>query len=432
MRIAVIGSGISGLGAAWSLARDHDVTVYEAEGRLGGHANTVEIHDDDHEVAVDTGFIVYNERNYPNLVRLFEHLGVPTEPSDMSFSVSRDGGRFEYQARALGLLTQPRNLARPGYARMIRDILRFTREAASSVSPGSPETTEELLHRLELSPEFRDDFLLPMIACIWSSSLNTMLSYPAWSMIRFLDNHGLLDVLERPRWRTVTGGSREYVSWISQALDGGLRLGTPVRSLVRSPEGVEVHDARGGIDAFDHAVLATHADISLGILGEGATEQEQRVLSAFRYQANRAVLHRDRSLMPRRRRAWSSWNYLADREDDGTEKVSLSYWMNRLQNLETERPVIVTLNPSREPRDIEAEFTYHHPQYDGRAVAAQGEIPSLQGVRRTWFCGSYCGNGFHEDGLRAGLEVAAGLGSPAPWWEAPAASGWPSYASIAA
>ncbi len=420
MKIAVIGSGISGLGAAWALGDEHEVTLYEAEGRLGGHSNTAEVVDRGRRIPVDTGFIVFNERNYPNLVRLFDHLRVPTEPSDMSFAVSRDAGRFEYQSRALGLAAQPINLARPGYARMVRDILRFTREAAFAVRPGSLETTRQLLDRMKLSDEFRRDFLLPILACIWSSTLEIMLSYPAESMVRFLDNHGLLDVLERPRWRTVSGGSREYVSRISSSFVGDVRSGTPVRTVIRSSGGAEVRDVHGGVDRFDHVVLATHADTSLRILGDDATDEERRALSAFRYQRNRVVLHRDPSLMPRRRRVWSSWNYLAERAGDGSERVSVSYWMNRLQNLETERPVIVTLNPSREPRDAEGEYAYDHPQFDARAAIAQGEIGSLQGARRTWFCGSYCGNGFHEDGLRSGLKVAAALDSPAPWWSTPA------------
>ncbi|MGZ4149275.1 MAG: NAD(P)/FAD-dependent oxidoreductase, partial [Actinomycetota bacterium] len=278
MRIAVIGSGVSGLGAAWALARHHDVTLYEADDRLGGHAHTVDLLDEAGPVSVDTGFIVYNERNYPNLVRLFEQLGVRTEPSEMSFSVSRDDGAFEYRARALGLLTQPSNLARPGYLRMVRDIGRFTRGAVSALEAGTSETTAELLDRMGLSEEFRRDFLLPMIACIWSSSLEAMLSYPAGSMVRFLDNHGLLNVLERPRWRTVTGGSREYVARIAASLDGRLRLATPVEAVLRSEDEVAVHDARGGVDRFDHVVLATHADTSLQMLGSDATGEERDVL----------------------------------------------------------------------------------------------------------------------------------------------------------
>ena len=421
MDIAVVGSGIAGLGAAWSLARAHHVTIFEADRRLGGHAHTVDIEDRGRKVAVDTGFIVYNERNYPNLMRLFEHLRVPTEPSDMSFSVSKGGGAFEYQARAVGLLAQPTNLARRGYRRMVADILRFTREAPAAALQRDGETTRELLDRMGLSEEFRRDFLLPVIACIWSSSLEAILEYPARSMTAFLDNHGLLDVLERPRWRTVTGGSREYVERVSASLVSRVRYETPVERVVRSSDGVAIYTAAGFAGVFDHVILATHADTSLGILGDDSDPNESEVLSAFRYQDNLAVLHRDPSFMPTRRRAWSSWNYLSEeRSSDGSERVSLSYWMNRLQNLHTDRPVIVTLNPVREPRWVERVENYRHPQFDAAATAAQARVSSLQGVRRTWFCGSYCGSGFHEDGLRSGLEVAAALGSPTPWWTTPA------------
>jgi hypothetical protein len=435
MDIAVIGSGIAGLGAAWALSRRHRVTVYEADDRLGGHAHTVDVEDRGRAVPVDTGFIVYNERNYPHLVRLFDHLGVPTEPSDMSFSVSRGDGAFEYQARAGGLLAQPTNLARNGYRRMIADILRFTRDARRVAEEREHETTSSLLDRMQMSEAFRRNFLLPVVACIWSSSLEAMLDHPAQQLIRFLDHHGLLNVLQRPQWRTVTGGSRSYVARLSAPIADRARLGTGVRRVVRTPLGVLVDDANGGADAFDHVVLATHADTTVRILGDDATREERAVLSAFRYQENVAVLHRDPSFMPRRRRAWSSWNYRSDEIDpDGTERVSLSYWMNRLQNLRTERPVIVTLNPSREPRDVERVETYHHPQYDTAAISAQARVPELQGVRRTWFCGAWSGSGFHEDGLRAGLEVAAGLGSPAPWWPADAGHSThrPDFATIAA
>lgn len=425
MDIAVVGSGIAGLGSAWSLNREHRVTLFEADRRLGGHADTVDVDDHGRKLGVDMGFIVYNERNYPNLVRLFEHLEVPTEPSDMSFSVSKGGGAFEYQARALGLLAQPTNLARRGYRRMVADILRFTQEAPAAASQRAGETTRELLDRMGMSEEFRRDFLLPVIACIWSSSLEAMLEYPARSMIAFLNNHGLLGVLERPRWRTVTGGSREYVARVSSPLASRVQCGTRVERLVRSPDGVAIYTAAGCVGVFDHVVLATHADTSLRILGEDAEPNEREVLSAFRYQENLAVLHRDPAFMPTRRRAWSSWNYLSEeRSSDGSERVSLSYWMNRLQNLRTDRPVIVTLNPAREPRWVERVETYHHPRFDAAASAAHARMGSLQGVRRTWFCGSYCGSGFHEDGLRSGLEVAAALGSPPPWWITPSTP-WP-------
>lgn len=421
--VAVVGSGIAGLGAAWALSRAHRVTVYEADERIGGHANTVEITDGGGRVAVDTGFIVYNEQNYPNLVRLFDHLGVPTEPSDMSFSVSKAGGSFEYQARALGLITQPTNLARPRYRRMISDIMRFSRLAVPAALERDGESTRDLLDRLGLSPAFATDFLLPVVACIWSSRLETMLEYPARWTIGFLDNHGLLNVLRRPRWRTVSGGSREYLARLAADLVADVRPRTPVDRILRSPDGVAVRDRTGDVSEFDHVVLATHADTSLAILGGDADPRECRALSSFRYQDNAAVLHRDPSFMPTRRRAWSSWNYLAeDRDPDRQDRVSLSYWMNRLQNLRTRRPVFLTLNPAREPREVEHVVRYSHPQFDASAVAAQERLPSIQGVRRTWYCGSYLGFGFHEDALRSGLEVAAALGAPAPWWRGVAGS----------
>jgi predicted NAD/FAD-binding protein len=424
MRIAVVGSGISGLGAAWALARQHRVTVYEADARLGGHANTAEIDDHGRSVPVDTGFIVYNERNYPDLVRLFGALGVETEPSDMSFSVSLGGGAFEYRARALGLLAQPSNLLRPSYRRMVRDIVLFSHEAKALVGADPAESTGAWLDRAGYSDAFRDRFLLPMVACIWSSNLQGMLSYPAATMAGFLDNHGLLDLGDRPQWRTVRGGSREYVRRIAASLDD-VRLATPVTSVTRERGSVLVDDAAGGRERFDHVVLATHADTSLAVLGEDASAEERRLLGAFRYQRNVAVLHRDVALMPRRRRAWSSWNYLAQTSPTGAVGVSLTYWMNLLQNLETERPVFVTLNPIVEPREQVASFVYHHPQYDRASVDAQVALPSVQGAHRTWFCGSYCGYGFHEDGLRAGLQVAASLGAPAPWAGDPAGAAAP-------
>ena len=421
MRIAVIGSGVAGLGAAWALSRVHEVALYEAEDRLGGHAHTVEIDDAGRRVPVDTGFIVFNPHNYPNLVRLFDAADVPTEPSDMSFSVSIGDGAFEYQARALGLLAQPSNLLRAGYRTMVRDILRFSKEAPRVLETGDATTTGEYLARHGYSREFRDDFLLPMVACIWSSSLLEMLGYPVASLVRFLQNHRLLDIGTRPAWRTVSGGSREYVRRVSAPFADGVRLSSPVVGVERIPEGVRIHDANGGSDVFDHAVFASHADTTLRILGRDATTQEQRLLSAFRFQDNLAVLHRDPSFMPRRRRAWSAWNYLAEGRtgDEMAGRVSLSYWMNRLQNLETERPVIVTLNPARRPRDVVASFSYAHPRYDRATVDAQGELPRIQGAASTWFAGAWTGYGFHEDGLRSGLAVAAALGAPAPWAEAP-------------
>lgn len=410
----MVGSGIAGLGAAWALSRTHDVTLYEAEDRVGGHSNTVDVVDGGRSIPVDTGFIVYNEPNYPNLTRLFRHLGVATEPSDMSFSVSLGSGALEFTGRAPGLFAL-RNLVRPSHLRMVTDIVRFSRDAPKVLATETQETTGEYLDRMGYGDGFRRRYLLPVVACIWSSSLDRMLDFPVEMLLRFLDNHGLLDAFGRPAWRTVTGGSREYVRRVAAPISE-VRTGTPVASVRRTPDGVLVGDTRGGLERFDHVVLATHADRTLRILGDDATLRERAVLGAFRYQENRAVLHRDPSLMPARWRVWSSWNYLSEGGGSGAERVSLSYWMNRLQNLRTERPIFVTLNPSREPPEVVSRHTYRHPQFDRAAAQAQRALPALQGAGRTWFCGAYAGYGFHEDALRSGLGVAAALGAPAPWW----------------
>lgn len=416
--IAVVGSGISGLGAAWTLSRRNMVTLFESAPRLGGHANTVEIDDGGRAVPVDTGFIVFNEHNYPNLTRLFAHAGVPNEASDMSFAVSVGAGRFEYRGSGRGILAQPSNLTRPSYLAMVRDILRFNREAPRLLGSGSPESTGEYLRREGYSTAFIEDFLLPMVGCIWSSRLDEMLSYPAETLVGFLNNHGLLQVRERPKWRTVTGGSREYVSRLAAALDD-IRFSSPVEQVLREDDGVRLLTPHGWSERFDHVIFATHADTTLAALGAEATPAEREILGAFRFQDNVAVLHRDPSLMPERRSVWSSWNYLADGRTaaDRAERVSLTYWMNRLQNLQTDRPVFVTLNPIHEPRDVVASFNYEHPIYDRAAVDAQRRLSSIQGVNRTWFAGAWTGYGFHEDGLRSGLAVATALGSPAPWFD---------------
>ena len=416
-RIAIIGAGIAGLGAAWALDRVHDVTLYEAAGRLGGHAHTVEVEDEDCSVAVDTGFIVYNEPNYPNLVRLFDTLEVLTEPSDMSFSVSIGDGAFEFKSRGAGVFAQRSNLTRPGMWRMMRDFRRFCREAPSIMASCSGESLGSYLDRSGYSDEFRLDLLLPMTAAIWSAGLDEMLAFPVVTLVHFLSNHAMLQIGSRPRWRTVSGGSREYVSRLTAGFRERTRVSTPVVAVERGPDGVVVRDLHGGIDRFDHVIFATHADTTLSILGAGATALERGVLSAFRFQRNEAVLHRDPMLMPRRRAAWSSWNYVADGrgERDRSQPVSLTYWMNALQGLQTRRPVFVTLNPLRQPRGPFTSFDYAHPQFDRTAIESQAAMPSIQGRQRTWFAGAWCGYGFHEDGLRVGLEVAAALGAPAPW-----------------
>jgi predicted NAD/FAD-binding protein len=420
-RIAVIGGGIAGMGAAWALDRRHDVVVYEAEDRIGGHANTVEIDDEGRTIPVDTGFIVYNERNYPNLIRLFEALGVPTERSDMSFSVSVGGGAFEYRSRAAGLLAQPSNALRPGTWRMLRDFRRFCREAPAILASGTREPLGSYLDRRGYGDEFREDLLLPVSAAIWSSGLDDMLQFPVTTLVGFLMSHDILQVRARPRWRTVSGGSREYVRRLTAPYRDRIRLSRPVVAVRRRPDSVDVRDASGAVDRFDEVVFATHPDVTLEILGAGAAPGERRVLGAFRYRTNEAVLHHDPAMMPRRRAAWSSWNYLAETRGmtDRFEPVSLTYWMNSLQNLRTRRPVFVTLNPLREPLGELRRFAYAHPQFDRDAVDAQRQLFTIQGARRTWFAGAWCGHGFHEDGLRSGLDVAAALGAPAPWQAEP-------------
>ncbi|MFM8944919.1 MAG: NAD(P)/FAD-dependent oxidoreductase [Actinomycetota bacterium] len=414
-RIAVVGSGIAGLGAAWALARRHEVVVFEAESRPGGHASTVEVTDGGRSLAVDTGFIVHNRLNYPNLVALFEALGVPTRESEMSFSVSIAEGRYEYGSSPAGYLAQPWNALRPATWRMLRDLSRLGRAAERPEVLASREPVGPWLRREGYSRAFVDRMLLPMTAAIWSAGIDGIEAYPVGSMLAFMRNHGLLGFRDRPVWRTVVGGSREYVRRVVEALGSdAVRLGARVVAVLRDDAGVTVRVDGRADERFDHVVLATHADHALAILGPDATAAEREVLGAFRFQRNVAVLHRDDSFLPRRRRARASWNYLAERlRQPGA--VSLTYWMNRLQGLETEEPVLVTLNPSRPPSGWSRSFTYEHPQYDAAAIAAQERIGEVQGARRTWFAGAWLGHGFHEDGLRSGLAVAAALGSPAPW-----------------
>ncbi|WP_018698285.1 NAD(P)/FAD-dependent oxidoreductase [Amorphus coralli] len=419
-RIAVIGSGIAGNGAAWALCENHDVVLYEAEARAGGHSATVDIDYDGARMPVDTGFIVYNDLNYPNLVRLFDHLGVPTEASDMSFGVSLRGGRHEWSGQSLGgLFACKRNLVSPRFIGMLREILRFNETARSDLANGLCETLTlgDYLVERGFGRAFADDYLVPMGAAIWSMPADAMLAFPARALLAFFDNHRLID-RQRPTWRTVSGGSRVYVNRMLNRIlrQGTLRLATPVQRIERDAHGVTIVDATGHRDRFDAVVLACHSDQALALLDRPSTD-ERAILGAVGYRPNTVYLHRDRSLMPRRRQVWSSWNYLSG-PDDGTERgVAVSYWMNRLQNLDESRPVFVTLNPPSAP-DPDLTFgtyTYSHPQFDRAALAAQSDLETIQGSARTWYCGAWCGYGFHEDGLSSGLAVAEALGGRVPW-----------------
>ena len=419
--IAVIGTGISGMAAAWLLSARHRVTVYEKSLRLGGHTNTVEVPSASGAVPVDTGFIVYNERNYPNLAALFRHLEVPTQISDMSFAVSLDQGRLEYAGTGLGtLFAQRSNLFRPRFWVMLRDLLRFYRAAPYLLDDPGHEalTLGAYLESHHYSRAFIEDHLLPMAAAIWSAPMATMRSHPAASFVRFCQNHGLLSAFgERPMWRTVTGGSREYVSRLTARYAGRVRLGCAVRALHRAADHVRVEDVRGGTARFDHAVIASHADEALAMLRDPSAE-ERNLLGAFRYERNLAILHNDSGLMPRRRAVWSSWNYLGQREDGGDRALCVTYWLNRLQGIPEDQSWFMTLNPHRPPRpdSIHRSFLYDHPIFDAEAPHAQRALWRLQGRRNTWFCGAYFGAGFHEDGLQAGLAVAEALGGlRRPW-----------------
>lgn len=415
-RIAVIGSGISGLGAAWALSTRNEVVLFEAADRPGGHSNTREVEDRGRSVPVDTGFIVFNPLNYPNLVAFFEALGVESEPSEMSFSVSVGGGQYEYGSAPRAFLAQPTNALRLRTWRMLRDFIRLGSEADGTIASGTRASIGDLLRDGGYSRAFADRMLFPMTAAIWSASIEGVEDYPAISMLRFMRNHGLLQFGGRPAWRTVTGGSRRYVQRAIEAIGSDrVRLGAPVERVVRDADGAAVRVANHADERFDRVVFATHADTTLSILGPDADALEREILGAFRFQRNIAVLHRDGSFLPRRRAVRSSWNYIADSIRQPGE-VSLTYWMNRLQNLVTEDPVLVTLNPGREPRRVVDTIEYEHPQYDRASVDAQGRMGELQGRRGSWFAGAWLGHGFHEDGLRSGLEVAGALGAPAPWW----------------
>ncbi len=417
MKIAVIGTGITGMAAAWLLHRDHEITVFEQNGYVGGHSNTVDAPGRDGAVIpVDTGFIVYNEVTYPNLVRLFAHLSVPTRPSNMSFAVSIDGGRLEYSGNNLAtLFAQRRNLLRPAHYAMLRDILRFYKEAPSLLeTAGNDLSLGDYLADGRYGHGFIYDHLLPMGAAIWSASMQEILAFPARSFVRFFHNHGLMKVSDRPQWRTVTGGSRQYVERLTWGFADRIHRGRAAVSVRRDTTGAIVGDSSGTAERFDQVVIATHADQALAMLDDPSAE-ERRVLGAFRYTKNRAVLHADPTLMPRRKRAWAAWNYLSN--STGDSDVSVTYWMNALQGIGPTTPLFVSLNPLSEPAPdlTHRSFDYDHPVFDGKAVAMQSDIGGIQGVQRTWFGGAYCGYGFHEDGLSAGLAIAEALGAQRPW-----------------
>ena len=417
-RVAVIGSGIAGLAAARSIGTQASVTLYEAASYFGGHTHTVDVTVAGVTHGVDTGFLVYNERTYPRLIALFAELGVATAPSDMSFSVQVPGDGLEWSGCDLGsVFAQRSNLVRPAFWRMLAEIVRFNKLTTALASDASAAGLAALdapiadfLEAHAFSAGFRDWYFLPMIGCIWSCPTDQMLRFPIATMIRFCHNHGLLQITDRPRWHTVRGGARSYVAKMLESIPDA-RPNTPVRRVRRrNGGGVEV-STDAGTEHFDAAVLACHSDQALALV-DAPSADEHAVLGAIRYHPNRAVLHTDTGMLPSRKRAWAAWNYERAPGRGGDEAaVCLHYLLDRLQPLPFASPVIVSLNPAREPepRSVQGEFHYAHPVFDRAAIAAQGRLPVLQGRGGLWYCGAWARYGFHEDGLGSGLEAAAGV-----------------------
>jgi len=416
MNIAIVGSGISGLGASLLLSQKHNVTLFEEENYLGGHTRTVDVGFQGTSVAVDTGFIVYNEVNYPNLTGMFRYLGVDTQESGMSFGVSVDRGFLEYGTDGLGaLFSQPSNLFRWQFWGLLKDLLRFNRNALSVLDDPRDLSLGDWLEEMKLGYWFKRYYILPMGGAIWSSPLEQMLEFPAKTFIQFFKNHGLIALTGQPKWRTVRGGARNYVSKIAEMFSGTI-VHNGVRAAWRTETGVKLELSSGEQREFDAVVFACHADQVVSVL-KTVTKKELEILSSFQYQDNDVILHGDTSFMPKSRRAWASWVYLLEAKEDVRPRISVSYWMNNLQHLPPDKPLIVTLNPSREPQAdlVYNRHVFSHPIFDARAVQAQQEISSIQGKDRIWYCGAYQRFGFHEDGLWSAVRVAEQLGVTVPW-----------------
>ncbi len=410
-KVAVIGSGISGMAAAYLLNATFSVTLYEKNDCLGGHARTKRVRYRDRDIDVDTGFIVFNHVNYPELTAMFRHLGVATQHSDMSFGFTQHGGDFEWGAFSLdAVFAQRGNLLRPSFYGMISDVLRFFKHAPTVLADPRDISLDAFLAQLNVGKRFKEQFLLPLGAAIWSCPADTMLQFPARSFVQFFQNHGLLSLSGQHQWYTVSGGSQCYIEKLKGAL-GEVRLSAPVQKVWREGEKIMVQ-SNGVQDVYDEVIFASHADETLAMLSD-MTAEEKEILGAFRYQPNLAYLHRDESVMPKRKRCWASWSYTADK----AQKLSVTYWMNRLQSIDRECPLFVTLNPVApiDPEKIFDVHEYSHPIFTREAMTAQQRIPEIQGKRGIWFCGAYQRYGFHEDGLLSAIKVAQAMGARIPW-----------------
>ena len=420
-KVAVVGSGISAISTAWFLSQHHDVVLFEKQNRLGGHTNTIKVEEAERDVYVDTGFIVFNRPNYPNLTAMFEHLQVNTQHTDMSFAVSIDQGRLEYSGTNLdGLFAQRRNLLSYQHWSMIFEIMRFNKQAKADLNSQQLLNIplQKYLDEHGFSSKMTDHYLLPMAAAIWSCPVSTMLQFPTRSFLQFFENHGLLNIEDRPQWETVIGGSIKYLEAIVEQANFEVRLGSEVFDIEKQGDGLLLHTEHGQTEQFDHVVFGCHADEAYRIV-KRQFSHEFSVLANFDYQENIAYLHTDESLMPVRRKAWSSWNYLRDTQVEES-RVAVSYWMNLLQNLQSQKDYFVTLNPLSHPKpsSVIRKIIYQHPVFDQKAMLAQKRLHQIQGKHNIWFCGSYFGYGFHEDGLSSAVNLVKRWGIALPWEEA--------------
>lgn len=425
-RIAIIGAGVTGLTASWLLHKQYDVTLFEKNAYIGGHTNTIIVQENNNQLPVDTGFIVFNDRNYPNLLGLFDELAVDSNASDMSFAFSlsndKQVGQLEYAGSSLNtLFAQRKNLVSIKHWHMLREILRFNQLAHQTLQQASPNNTQyslgEFLSQHKFSRHMQENYLLPMGAAIWSCPVETMLTFPAQRFLQFFFNHGLINIKNRPQWRTVKGGSFAYVKKMMARMQDHLSIQAAAVNVRRTKNNVEVSTETTAL-TFDHVIFACHADQALSLL-EQATEHESQLLSSFAYELNKTYLHTDASLMPVNKNVWSSWNYLARTSKDSRQQMTATYWMNRLQHLQTDIDYFVTLNPYTLPKadSIIREIDYQHPIFTQAAIEAQQAIPHIQGQNNTWFCGSYMGYGFHEDAVKSAVAVCKGFGIDPGWQE---------------